>query len=68
MTPMLFRYLSTRRPARVPLARQMLQHDGLRLFRSIAGIAFAVLLIFAEIGFLNGLFDNQVELIRQLST
>lgn len=67
MTSILLRYLTTLRPARVPLARQMLQHDRLRLFRSIAGIAFAVLLIFAEIGFLNGLFDNQVELIRQLN-
>ena len=50
----------------VPLARQMLLHDRWRLLRSISGIAFAVLLIFTEIGFLNGLFDNQVELIRKL--
>ena len=51
---------------RVPLAWQMLRHDPFRLLRSLAGIAFAVFLIFAEIGFLNGLYDNQVELIRQL--
>ncbi|ETX06002.1 ABC transporter permease DevC [Candidatus Entotheonella palauensis] len=55
------------RSAHVPLARQMLWHDRWRLLRSIAGIAFAVFLIFAEIGFLNGLYDNQVELIRQLN-
>lgn len=53
--------------ARISLARQMLLHDRWRLVRSIAGIAFAVFLIFAEIGFLNGLYDNQVELIRQLN-
>ncbi len=50
----------------VPLARKMLLHDRWRFLRSIAGITFAVLLIFTEIGFLNGLFDNQVEFIQKL--
>ena len=34
---------------------------------SITGIAFAVLLMFTEIGFLNGLYDSQVELVNHLS-
>ena len=53
--------------ARVPLAWCMLMHAKTRLLRSVAGIAFAVVLIFAEVGFLNGLYDNQVELIKQLN-
>lgn len=61
------RCLAILSPDRVPLAWQMLRHEGWRFFRSIAGIAFAVFLIFAEIGFLNGLYDNQIELIRLLN-
>ncbi len=51
---------------KVPLARQNLTHDTRRLLTSVAGIAFAVFLMFMEVGFLNGLYDSQVELIRQL--
>ncbi len=62
-------WLARLRPCSVqrPLAWQMLRHDRLRLLRSVAGVAFAVFLIFAEIGFLHGLYDNQVELIKQLN-
>lgn len=52
---------------RILLAWRMLTHDKWRLVRSIAGITFAVFLTFAEVGFQNGLYDNQVELITQLN-
>lgn len=51
----------------IRLAWRLLTHNKLRLLRSVSGIAFAVLLIFAELGFLNGLYDNQVELIEQFN-
>jgi putative ABC transport system permease protein len=51
--------------AGVPLAWQNLTHDKRRLAVSLMGIAFAVLLMFVELGFWNGMLDAAVELIRQ---
>jgi putative ABC transport system permease protein len=42
----------------------MLTHRLSRLVLSILGIAFAVLLMFMQLGFLTGLFDNQTMAIR----
>src|SRR5215510_2428359 len=52
---------------RVPIAWRNLTHSPRRLAMSISGIAFAVLRVFTEIGFLNGLYDSQFELINHLS-
>jgi putative ABC transport system permease protein len=51
--------------ARVPLAWRNLAHDKRRFAVSLTGIAFAVLLMFVEIGFWNAMLDAAVELLRQ---
>ena len=51
---------------KVPLAWQNLTHDKMRLAIAVAGIGFAVLLMFMQMGFQNALMDSTVELIRQL--
>ncbi len=48
----------------VPLTWYMLTHRKGRLVLSILGIAFAVLLMFMQLGFLTGLFDSQTLAIR----
>lgn len=49
---------------RTPLAWLNLTHDKRRFVVSLAGIAFAVLLMFMQIGFLNALVDGTVEVIK----
>jgi putative ABC transport system permease protein len=51
---------------RVPLARLNLMHDRRRFAVCVCGIAFAVFLMVAEWGFLNGLLDASTLLIRSL--
>jgi len=51
---------------RTPLAWKNLTHDWRRLAVAIAGIAFAVLLMFTQVGFQNALFDSQVKVIDDL--
>ena len=48
----------------VPLTWHMLTHRKGRLLLSVLGIAFAVLLMFMQLGFLTGLFDSQTLAIR----
>jgi putative ABC transport system permease protein len=50
----------TRTAARTPLAWANLTHDPKRLATSLAGVAFAVVLIFTELGFLHALLDSTV--------
>jgi putative ABC transport system permease protein len=50
--------------ARVPLAWLNLTHQKRRLFASLAGVTFAVVLMFMEMGFWNALLDGMVSLIR----
>lgn len=52
-------------PSRIPLAWLNLTHDRRRFVVSIAGVTFAVLLMFMQIGFLNALVDGTVEVIRR---
>jgi len=54
------------RSSKTPLAWKNLTHDWRRLAVAIAGIAFAVLLMFTQVGFQNALFDSQVKLIDDL--
>jgi putative ABC transport system permease protein len=49
------------------LAWAMLSHDRTRLVGSILGIAFAVLLLFAELGFLNGVYDSTTVPLSRLN-
>jgi putative ABC transport system permease protein len=52
---------------RVPLAWLNLAHDTRRLVVRLLGVAFAVFLMFVELGFWNALLDAPVELIRQFN-
>jgi putative ABC transport system permease protein len=54
------------RGTRTPLAWLSLWHDRRRLFSSVAGVAFAVLLMFAELAFLNGFYDSSLLPITKL--
>ena len=49
----------------ISLAWLQLKHEKLRLLVAIAGVAFAVILIFMQLGFQNALFDSSVR-IHQL--
>ncbi|QDU87705.1 FtsX-like permease family protein [Pirellulimonas nuda] len=49
-----------------PLAWKNLTHDKPRLVVIVAGIGFAVLLMFMQTGFENSLFDSQVQLVDAL--
>ncbi len=51
---------------RTPLAWKNLSATWTKLVLSIGGIGFAVLLMFSQIGFRNGLFDSTVEIARLL--
>jgi len=51
---------------RTPLAWYNLTHDWRRLAVAVAGIGFAVLLMFMQIGFQHALFDSQVKIIDDL--
>jgi putative ABC transport system permease protein len=53
--------------SRVPLALLNLAHDKRRLIVRVLGVAFAVFLMFAELGFWNALLDACVELIDQFN-
>jgi putative ABC transport system permease protein len=50
----------------VPLAWRNLVASKRRLFRSIAGIGFAVLLMLVQLGFERGFFDASLGMVRQL--
>src|SRR5687767_8146682 len=52
---------------RTPLAWKNLTHDARRLVVAISGVAFAVILIFMELGFLNALLESTVQVLRRLN-
>lgn len=52
--------------APTPIAWLSLTHRKPRLAAALAGVAFASVLMFLEMGFLNGLFDSQTNVVRQL--
>lgn len=54
-------------PKRTPLAWKNLTHDVRRLLVAVAGVAFAVILIFMELGFLNALLESTVQVLRRLN-
>jgi putative ABC transport system permease protein len=52
---------------KTPLAWKNLTHDWRRLAVAVAGIGFAVVLMFTQVGFQNALFDSQVKVIDDLA-
>ena len=52
---------------RVPLAWQNLTHNKRRLGLAVAGVGFAVLLMFMQLGFRNGMLDSNVAFIEALN-
>jgi putative ABC transport system permease protein len=52
---------------RTPLAWQNLTHNPRRLAVAVSGVAFAVILIFMELGFLNALLESTVQVLRRLN-
>jgi len=54
-------------PRYTPLAWFNLTHEGRRLLTALAGVSFAVLLMFLFKGFQNALFDSQIQLIQLLN-
>ena len=52
---------------RTPLAWLNLVHDRLRFAISLGGVVFAVLLMFVFTGFMNALYDSQIQLLKQLN-
>ncbi len=55
-----------KRSSRVPLAWKNLTHNYRRLLTAVAGITFAVVLMFVERGFQHALFDSTIYVIRDL--
>ncbi len=51
---------------RIPLAWKNLIHDRRRLLTAVAGIGFAVVLMFMQTGFKNALFDSTVQVFEKL--
>ena len=51
---------------KTPLAWKNLTHDWRRLLVAVAGVGFAVLLMFTQVGFQNALFDSQVKMIDDI--
>ncbi|TVQ10346.1 MAG: FtsX-like permease family protein [Leptolyngbya sp. DLM2.Bin27] len=52
---------------RTPLALLNLVHDRKKFLTSMAGVAFAVLLMFLFTGFKNALYDSQTQLLERLN-
>jgi putative ABC transport system permease protein len=52
---------------RTPLAWHNLTADARRLVTALAGVSFSVVLIFVFLGFKNGLYDSQLQLIKSLN-
>lgn len=52
---------------RVPLAWQNLTHNKRRFALAVSGVAFAVILMFMQMGFRNGMLDSNVAFIKALN-
>lgn len=52
------------RARRTPLAWRNIVHNKVTMLISIAAVAFAVVIMFMELGFLNGLYDSQTGVLE----
>lgn len=59
--------LITRWLRRTPLAWFNLTYERRRLLTALAGVAFAVILMFIFVGFKNAYYDSQVQLLQRLN-
>jgi putative ABC transport system permease protein len=57
---------ATRLLGRTPLGWLQLVHHPMRFAMALAGVAFAVILVFMQLGFMNMLFDTTVMFHKQL--
>ncbi|MDA8637750.1 ABC transporter permease [Rhodospirillales bacterium] len=53
--------------AKVHIGLSMLFHDKKRLFLSTCGISFAVIIMFMQLGFFNGINDSQANIARLIN-
>jgi len=51
---------------RTPLAWRNIVHNKVTMLFSVAAVAFAIIIMFMELGFLNGLYDSQTGVIAFL--
>jgi putative ABC transport system permease protein len=51
---------------KIPIAWRNITHDFRQLLNYLAGISFAVVLMFMQIGFLNAMLDSTVQLLHML--
>ncbi|VEP13247.1 DevC protein [Hyella patelloides LEGE 07179] len=51
---------------RTPLGWLQLKHDKFRLFTALSGIAFADILIFMQLGFMNALYTTNTQYARKI--
>jgi putative ABC transport system permease protein len=58
--------IAERMLGRTPLGWLQLKHHPLRFAMAIAGVAFAVILVFMQLGFMNMLFDTTVMMHKKL--
>lgn len=49
---------------RTPVAWRNIVHDKVKMILSVAAVAFAVIIMFMELGFLNGLYDSQTSVLE----
>ena len=49
-----------------PIAWLALIHDRVRLISSLVGVTFAVFIMFIQMGFLNGVYDSQTDVVHKL--
>jgi putative ABC transport system permease protein len=54
-------------PFRTPLAWHNLLHDKARLLTSLGGMGFAIVIMFLQMGFLNGVYDSQTHVVQLLN-
>ena len=52
---------------RTPLGWLQLKHDKFRLLTALSGIAFADILIFMQLGFMNALYTTNTQYARKLN-
>jgi putative ABC transport system permease protein len=52
---------------RTPLARRNFFYSTSRLLSALAGVTFAVVLMFVEMGFLNGMYDSQTYIVENFN-
>jgi putative ABC transport system permease protein len=52
---------------KIPLAWKNFVHNKGRMLASVGGVGFAVVLMFIEMGFSNGLYDSETQVIKLLN-